>query len=157
MSTSTEPVAAPAALPVAVPPAADHRLPGFEPGDPRGAVRGRLLGSASSRRPSHNHAGPVLPEGARCSACRWFEVRIVRVADDPAAWLVYTAGFSDLPGEVTIPKVVRTTSPWEVVELMTIRNSKDGTIIPRPNARALAQAAGHDELIQDAYVNRATA
>lgn len=149
MTTSADPRQAP--------PVSDHVLPGYAADDPERVVRGRLLGEASSRREFHNHPGDHLPEGTRCSACRWFEVKIVRVHDEPPTWLVYTAGFSALPGEVTIPKAVLTTSPWEVVELMTVRNSKDGTLIPRPNARALAQAAGHDLLVEDAYVNRVTA
>lgn len=139
-------------------PFAAHDLPGFAADDPAGRVTARLLGEGSSKRPYHNHPGDRMPPGAsRCSACRWFDVKIFKTVDAPDEWLVYSAGFSLMPGEVTIPKVSRTTSAFEVVELMVVRNSKDGTIMPRPNARALAQAAGHDELLQDAYLNRAVA
>jgi hypothetical protein len=140
---------------VATPPRQRFELPGFMDGDPDAFLEGRLLGSASSRRDAHNHVGP-LPADWRCSACRWFDVRIFRTSDEPVEYAVYTAGFSVVPGETTRPKLQRTSSAFDVAELMIIRNSKDGTIMPRPNARALAQAAGHDELVQDAYVNRVT-
>jgi hypothetical protein len=136
-----------------------YALPGIEPGQPFHQVLAALLGEASSRREDHNHPGEHMdpsPGAPRCSACRWFEVAIYRVGET-GEYLVYTAGWSTLPGEVTIPRVRLTDSAFDVVELMTLRNTKDGVVLPRPNARALAQAASHDAAIQDAYLNRATA
>jgi len=52
-------------------------LPDDDSGELR--VRARLLGYSSSERTRHSHDGDVAPPGRRCSACRWFEVRIYEV------------------------------------------------------------------------------
>lgn len=65
---------------------ADFELPGRD--DEVLRVRGHLLGFTSSERVEHSHPTELLPGnvpvtpvpgGTRCSACRWFEARILRV------------------------------------------------------------------------------
>ena len=83
---------------------------------------------------------------------RWFEVDIYRTAD--GEYVVHTRGCSRLPGEETKRRVVRTTSAFEIIELLTVHHGGK-TYIPRASARAIAQAAQWDVSVRDAYVNRA--
>lgn len=134
---------------------------------------GRLLGYASSHRESHDHAvshddsGVLVtfaPPGERCSACRWFEVRIFevenevndaeRLVDRRGRYLVVTAGMSQVPGEVEMRRVSWTDSGYEVVEILTQRRG-ERPFLPAPSARVLSQAAAWDNGIRDAYVDRA--
>lgn len=124
---------------------------------------GVTLGHGTSREQWHSHdrhnddgGDAYAPRGTRCSACRWFEVTIYGVNPDSneAKYLVVTRGPSIVPGEMTYDRVTWTDSPFEVIELLTIRHA--GTpVLPRPSARALAQAATFDDEIRDAYENRA--
>lgn len=125
-------------------------------------VHGRLIGFASSHRDEHSHPGhdfapqlsPDTQRRQHCNACRWFEVRIIRDVD--GTYAVHTMGPSVIPGDITLCRLARTESPWEVVELLTVR--RDGSVtLPGHSARALAQAALVDEGISTAYVNRAVA
>lgn len=83
---------------------------------------------------------------------RWFEVDLFRTAE--GEFVVWTRGCSRIAGEETKRRVIRTTSAFEVVELLTV-NHHGKTYIPRASARALAQAAQWDDDMRDAYVNRA--
>lgn len=151
---------------------------------------GRQIGYASSLRDVHAHdAGtethPIFTNrGERCSACRWFEVRIfvvdhaytddctcdVRATEanpDPehdhdcgqtereGRYLTATYGMTIVPGETPKRRCVWTDSPYRVLEVLTQRNHAT-TFIPSTSAHALAEAAGHDSGIRDAYLNRAT-
>lgn len=119
-------------------------------------VKGRLLGFASSQRDQHSHDDEFVAKGGRCSACRWFEVRIIALTDDDDGWLVHTTGKTTLPDEREYCRAIFTESAFEVIEALTVR--KTGTpSLPGPSARAVSQAAQHDEDIRDAYVNRAVA
>lgn len=153
-------------------------------------IHGRLIGFASSFRDEHTH--PVhndredvqyVQSGARCSACRWFEVRIFTVecvytdkctcpakSDNDVIsrahqancgelppehkYLVLTYGITTVPGESHKRRAVWTDSPYEIVEILTQRNAS-GTFLPATSARVLSQAAGSDSGIRDAYINRA--
>lgn len=99
---------------------------------------------------------------------RWFEVDIYVLPD--GTYAVHTQGRTTLAGEETRRRIVKTPSPYEVVELLTahlcrdceVRNHMCGdpahrktAYIPRQSARALAVAAQWDDGIRDAYVNRA--
>lgn len=146
------------------------------------SIIGSLLGFGTSQRDDHQHAGTdYAPPRTRCSACRWFEVRIFVVeaeyrADDTctcgakndmhqdhcglesprARYLVLTYGQSTVPGETTKRRAMWTDSPFEVIELLTQRN--DGhPFLPVTSARALANAANQDAGMFKAYVNRAVA
>jgi hypothetical protein len=122
---------------------------------------GEVLGQAGSYDPRHTHTGDFLPDtqsvpGSKklsCSACRWFEVTLY---DDHDAdeYVVHTVGRSILPGEIDYARVSRTSSAYEVVEILTVRQ-KGSTFIAAPSLRALAQAAAVDDDMRDAYVNRA--
>lgn len=105
------------------------------------------------------------PPGDRCSACRWFEVRIFEVdsyKNDNGAWvsgdkyLVLTCGLSDVPGEVAKRRAHWTNSPFAVLEALTQRRGSTA-FLPATSARVLAEAAAVDADIADAYVNRAVA
>lgn len=112
-------------------------------------LRGTRIGFASSKMPTHNHTGDRQDAtGPRCSACRWFEVHLFKTHNDE--YVVHTAGHSILPDEVPLYKLSRTRSPYEVVEILTIRRHGN-TVVPGPSARVLAQAANFDAGILDAY------
>lgn len=130
-------------------------------------VRGRMLGFATSQRDVHEHLADYAAPGERCSACRWFEVRIYGVdyeltgdGDDYESierrgrYLVLTSGVSVVPDEVIMRRAVWTDSPFEVVEVLTQRRGTT-PYLPAPSARVLSQAAAWDDGLSDAYINRA--
>ena len=130
------------------------------PGNPPMKIQARLLARVSSRREGHNHTEAVPERGWKCSACRWIEIEIFRTHDN--TYVVYTLGRSALPDESDRPTVTSTTSPFEVIELLTVRrrigtpgNTRMSAFVPTQSARALAQAAEHDNRLRDAYENRA--
>jgi len=141
---------------------------------PRFTISGRLLGFASSEVAQHDHRSEFTPAGKRCSACRWFEVRIFEVkwtlqelerGDDiinarnvepEARFLVHTTGRTEIPGEMDRVRAYWTDSGFEVTECLTVRKPGD-TFITGPSARALAQASQFNDDIADGYVNRAIA
>lgn len=104
--------------------------------------------------------------GDRCSACRWFEVRIFDVESywnsERNSWvngdkyLVLTHGLSDVPGEVAKRRAQWTNSPYTVLEVLTQRRGQSA-FLPATSAKVLAEASGNDVDIRDAYVNRAVA
>lgn len=107
--------------------------------------------------------------GDRCSACRWFEVRIFEVEseragnDEKSSWevadakyLLLTYGLSDVPGEVAKRRAQRTNSPFTVLEALTQRRGGNA-FLPATSARVLSEAAAVDTDIADVYVNRAVA
>ena len=133
--------------------------------------QGVIIGSASSEHDNHRgHPNTNwAPRRVKCSACRWLEVTIFLCRDgDPKtddeltySYVVQTVGLSNVPGEVDFERLWKTSSAFEVVELLTVRRSQTNgtteTFIPPQHARALAQAATLDEDIREAYVNRAVA
>jgi len=118
--------------------------------------RGRMLGFGSSFRREHNHDAPSHRITQRCAACRWFELRIFKT--ESSMYIVHSIGPSIIPNEITFSRISYTTSPYEVVELCTVRRGQSGEpYLPAAAARALSQAAAQDNGIKDAYVNRAVA
>jgi hypothetical protein len=126
---------------------------------------GRLLGAGTSRAEHHSHAEPFAARGAKCSACRWFEVALYRrrrpttSADAEVShtfdYVVHTVGGTAVPGEERRSRVSYTSSAFEVIELLTVRPHHGEPFIAQQSARALAQAAQFDDDIRDAYINRA--
>lgn len=137
---------------------------------------GRLLGAGSSRRDDHMHdllRDRYAPRRIRCSACRWFEVAIyVRAVDtaidletDPPTlsrvpaedgdYVVHTVGATVVPGEQRLSRISVTESPFEVIELLTVRRHGQDPFLTAQSSRALAQAAELDDGIREAYINRA--
>lgn len=129
---------------------------------------GDLLGTATTQRDEHTCANyPTYParRGERCFACRWFEASIYRVRGWPAGesrpfaadtrFMVVTVGGTSVPGEVYFHRAMPTSSGFEVIELLTIRKTGAQPYMSMCASRALSQAAGLDELIRDAWVNRA--
>lgn len=119
---------------------------------------GRYLGLSSSRRERHNHRDTAhVGPGGRCSACRWTESRIFRNTTDDR-YLVHTVGMSRVPGETARIKARWLLTPYEVVAYFVQRPEGGGRpFLTSPADMVLAQAAGHDDDLRDAYENRAVA
>ncbi len=91
---------------------------------------------------------------------RWFEVTIY--ADENDAYLVHTVGRTTIEGERDLARIERTVSPYDVIELLTVRrasrnHSGDRAVapyVPRPSARAIAQAAEFDDGLHEAYLRQ---
>jgi hypothetical protein len=115
----------------------------------------RLLGFGSSHKTMHNHDSVTLPtRERRCNACRWQEIWIfIKPSNE---YVVYTLGPSIIPGERTYVRITGMFTGFEVIETVTVRQGDRGKpYLPAPAARALAMAAEYDDLIREAYVNRA--
>lgn len=117
---------------------------------------GAMLSEASSHETTHTHAMGTLPT-QRCSACRWFEVRIYRSAGEPAMYYVEMRGRSILEGETDRGRIESTPSAHWVVECLVQHRNGSEAFIPNVSRRALAEAAAVDVGIDDAFVNRAVA
>lgn len=93
---------------------------------------------------------------------RWFEVKIF--ADENDEYVVHTVGKSTNSGERDLGRVWRTPSPYDVVEILTVRrvssrqadprtgNRRTNAYVPNASARALAQAAEFDDGLHDVYL-----
>ncbi len=110
-------------------------------------------------------------EPGRCSHCRWFEARILRVdaelvTEDPDAgepsyrveepsgrYLVLTYGRTRVPGETDKRRAAWTNSTFEVIELLVQRDRNERPFLPGASARVLAQASEWDEDIRAAFVS----
>ena len=113
----------------------------------------KLLGFASSQRDMHR-------TDRSCSHCRWTEVRIYRSPDkdDDGFWTYYvrTSGASSIPNERRFERVLTTNSALRVMEALTHR--RDGKVsIPRISIDAITEAAGRDDDLFEAWVERAVA
>jgi hypothetical protein len=115
-------------------------------------VTGVLLGYASSRRTRHTHPGADAPPNGRgCQACRWLEVTIIRHA---GYYIVAYVGRSIIDGEANRVTVHSTQSAHTVIEVLT-QTRDDTMFIPRTSRIALSEAAGRDEGIERAWIDRA--
>lgn len=94
---------------------------------------------------------------------RWFEVGLYALED--GTYVVHTIGRSTVTGERDLGRVEMTDSPYEVIEMLTVRrvSSRHGQrtggdrraqnpYLPKASLRALAQAAEFDDGINEAYV-----
>jgi len=123
---------------------------------------GLLLGEGTSHSERHvrlvHDPGSFAAPGERCSACRWFEVRVYAFyepADDEpdgaprrAGYYVETVGKTVVPGEVDRHRVRRVTEPRRVVA--TLVQEKDGRVfVPQPSRTALDQAADRDDRLAE--------
>lgn len=112
-------------------------------------VDGVLLGFGTSQASQHNHPEHSRPIGS-CSACRWFEVRVIRADDN---YVVSYQGFTKIPGERHRHTVRTTTSAYAVVEELTQQRG-GRPFIPRTSRLALAEAASRDEGMERAWIER---
>ena len=117
---------------------------------------GVLLAEGSSQADQHrDHPDtPRAPKGVKCSACRWLEVEIYRrIDEDPNVYVVITRGPSICEGERDYEKISFTESEYEVAEFLTVRKTRgpQSTFMPPQHARALAQAAAHDDKLRVVY------
>lgn len=116
-------------------------------------IKGMLLGAATSQRPQHNHPGERQVQGGiPCHACRWFEVRIIVTEDEE--YIVSYQGYTTIEDETHRSTVHRTRSPHTVIEVLTQVRNKEA-FIPRTSRIALSEAAGRDDGIEQAWVDRA--
>lgn len=130
-------------------------------GDDSTVIDATFLGLGTSERPTHRdhvgkYANPARNE--RCTACRWFELRIFRVESGGRGYVMHYTGRSIVPGETQRYRIERVVGSYEAVEQLTVRRDDAGrreVYLPGPAARALAQAASFDEDIQEAYIDRA--
>jgi hypothetical protein len=142
-------------------------------------VTGRLIGYGSSETTQHSHEGDYVAGKQRCSACRWFEVRIIEVesviteftsSDEhldpfitapPARYLVHTVGRTEIPSERQYVRVEWCDGGPTIINALTVRKRRpDGSpdvFIAGPSHKALSLAAQHDDDIRDAYADRAVA
>lgn len=118
----------------------------------------QLLGYATSQRDQHrNHNDDeFMPaNNGRCSACRWFEIRIFRVIDPITVggqYIVHTYGRTIVPDEIELCRLYVTSSPHEIIEFLTVH--KNGFVfVPVASIHALAQAAHWDPEIERAYLS----
>lgn len=118
------------------------------------AVSGMFLGLGSSYRDTHkgHPSTDWAPRGTHCSTCRWTEIRLFR--SHSGAYCLVKCGASDVPGERDLIKVIRISTPFEVIENLTTtdRISRNPTLT-FPARHALAQSASHDSSLRDAYIN----
>lgn len=139
-------------------------------GRPNLDFTGVVLGSVTSRWKTHTaHRGEYAPRGETCGACRWTEVTVYRrnlpSTPDPASaaspffadhdYVVYRVGRSVVPGETQRRRWDESTSPFSVVEFLTVRPDNGDPYMPPQHARVLAEAAMLDHGLRDAYINRA--
>jgi hypothetical protein len=147
-------------LMVATMPTTQGQFETFELPTPDGplSIQAYLLGHATSHRPKHkqHRNGSFAAPREKCSACRWFEVRIFRL--DPQRhreiFAVHTLGATMIPDEIVKCRLEFAQTGYEVIEVLTVRQS-DTVFLPAASSRALSQAAGLDRDIETAYVNRA--
>lgn len=126
---------------------------------------GELLGSTESHQLEHFHeAGRHARKNERCYACRWSEYRIYRVDEwaEPITpingterYVVVSYGVTVVPGERTFRRVDATSSPAEVVQLLTTRKYGQPPRITSAAAKLLARVSDLDEKIQEAWDSRA--
>jgi hypothetical protein len=123
-------------------------------------LRGRFLGMGSSWRPRHRRhpEEEYAPRRHHCSTCRWREIYIFR--SDAGRYLVVNRGPSIVPGETDYIEHTVLVTGYQVVEKLTSRRTdaegKQTVELVFPATDALAQAAGFDTNIENAYINRAT-
>lgn len=148
-------------------------------GDVEIEIRGALVGFATSKRDDHTHpinstSNTFADPKQRCSACRWFEVRIFTVQNQygeectcntttnlhdadcseipiSGKYLVLTYGITTVPGEETKRRASWTNSPYEIIELLT-QSGTSGPFMPSTSKRVIAQAAAFDDDIRQVYV-----
>jgi hypothetical protein len=125
-------------------------------------VEGHVVGFASSHRDAHAHRSDEIGSTVvRCSACRWSEITIIIPTDDEAEkhncqYIVHTYGPTIISDEINLCHLYYVRSAHQIIEILTVRRPNN-VYLPRVAAIALADAAGYDRSIEDAYVNRAVA
>jgi hypothetical protein len=111
-----------------------------------------FLGVASARQDKHNHEGEHAPKGRRCPACRWYEPRIFKIADN-GKYLLYTLGCSDIPGEIDVPRYRYAADAFEAIFNMATHDpDKNTRFLTTPAKMMFLMAAEHDDAVADALV-----
>lgn len=112
-------------------------------------VRGTLLGEASSKSTHHtDHPTAYAERGEPCSACRWFEVKIIRPTN--GGYVVWTSGRTKVPGEIDYCRLLETESEHTVIEALVL-DRDERRFIPKTSRIALTEAAKLDTQLRYAY------
>lgn len=115
------------------------------------SFNGRRIGAASSRDDEHSHpADRPAVKGERCSACRWFEVRIYvdmgareqRERRD-GGYVLETIGRTTVEGEHDRFRTRLFHDPWLVIAKL-VKRTRDVTFLPTVAQVALEEAATND-------------
>lgn len=120
------------------------------------SFNGRRIGAASSREDEHSHPeSRTAVRGERCSACRWFEVRIyvdegVREKRErrDGGYVLETIGRSIVEGEHDRFRARRFHDPWLVVAKL-VKRVDDNTFLPTVAQLALEEAAENDSALDE--------
>lgn len=137
-------------------------------------VSGRFLGIGSTRTQQHvvrmpdgkyvQHPSAIVPDGLKCRACRWFEVRLFHDSTDDL-FVIYYSGRSIVPGESQRCRFVEVKTHYEVFTVLSVeqkpRDDSSNTnplrtnrfFFTNPVLRLLAQASSFHDGIKDAYVS----
>src|SRR5690349_18752159 len=83
-------------------------------------IYGVRLGRASSQETVHHHTQKFAEVGQKCRACRWFEVEIFRLTepDGPGDYIIHTVGHSDVPGEITKARIIRSSDAAALIDAL---------------------------------------
>jgi hypothetical protein len=120
------------------------------------SFNGRRIGSASSRENTHSHPeNRKAVRGERCSACRWFEVRIYiderareqRDRND-GGYVLETVGRTVVDGEHDRFRTRLYHDPWLVIAKL-VKRVGDNTFLPTVAQIALEDAAVHDPALSE--------
>lgn len=125
---------------------------------------GQFIGTGTSKRAVHNghRLGEHATQGIPCSACRWFETRLFALEND-TTFVIYNAGASIVPGEVTYYRATVVYGAIELIEtLATVRTGRQGSTVGAgqtrhlnyPTRMALAQAADRNAAVRAALADR---
>lgn len=115
------------------------------------SFNGRRIGAASSKEDTHSHPEDrIAVRGERCSACRWFEVRIylderARETRDrqDGGYVLETVGRTVVKGEHDRFRTRLYHDPWLVIAKL-VKRVGDNTFLPTVAQIALEEAAEHD-------------
>ena len=137
----------------------DSILPGY---DTTLWFRGLFIGMGSTQqyrhRPTHTPpetwSNPI--QDLKCNACRWFELRIF-YDENAECYILHFGGRSIVPGESQRFRYERAYTAYEVIDILTSRREDNSQYLTLPTSRALAQAAGFDDDMHEAYTARRAA
>lgn len=111
-------------------------------------IEARFVGFGSSRSAYHiSHSGEHAPQGLKCQACRWMEIRIF---DDGDTFTVSYAGRSEVPGETQRHWSAAAKTEDELVDLLAGSGDR-GRFFSKPARQAVESVRNYLPEVGDAY------